>query len=490
MTEDTTQPSAGQGLVTAGDSFSSSHHDQSSTHLHPTAQESTSDNDTSERPVREKLKKTSIQSMPRNDKALIPSDFTVEHNQAMDSEGPQKRESPLNRTPSPPLESRGRLSRKRSYDDSVEKVAAAGDVSTDKRNQEDDARHTRKRSRDVRAAQPQDTKFTTTPIEQSLPEAEGDCDRTHGNELPDREMQDSIRSPGKKRSGEDLDTDLHRGQKIAATDEAKAHRRSEDSERGQEPHEDDNNAPPVDKTVAQDQQVRGKEESTSEQIKSFEAFADPSQTDAQVPTSKGSSQGVGADKRDSEKAPSGFAASGFAAMSGSSTSPFGNLGASTSSVFKSSPTPTPNAAGPASHTTNGFNFGQGIPPNTDSKSPSPFVSAAAAPTASPFAANGATPKLTSFGASPFGSGFANPTTGATRLTSFAAPTGDLAPPKPAETTKAFGAQADPSREEEDDGGSEDETGLEEVGAGNHEVDSRFQQQEGKAILFNLKTDQG
>lgn len=53
----------------------------------------------------------------------------------------------------------------------------------------------------------------------------------------------------------------------------------------------------------------------------------------------------------------------------------------------------------------------------------------------------------------------------------------MAPTKPAENTKAFGAQTEDSTEE--DGGSDGEANPEEVGAADDEVDSRFQQQEGK-----------
>ena len=46
-------------------------------------------------------------------------------------------------------------------------------------------------------------------------------------------MFDHLTSPRRKRSRDPLDTDLHREQKIVATEEAKANRRSEELERNE-----------------------------------------------------------------------------------------------------------------------------------------------------------------------------------------------------------------------------------------------------------------
>ena len=481
MADSTSKPDDTQGLVTAHDSFTTSPNDQSSTHLPPSPHDPTSDNDASERPVREKLKKTSIQFMPKQDRDPQPSDSTTEGDLAADSEPQQEQESPVARTPSPASESRGRLSRKRSYDDSVENPAIANDASTRQEKVEQDAKHTRKRSRDVRAAQARETKFTTTPIEQSLPEAEGiDEDNTTGShDQPDRDPRDFIRSPGKKRSGEDLDNESHREQKIAATDEVKAYRRSEDSERREDFYRSEHPPPTIDDKILEGQQKEGDAASTAEKSETPKAVVDPPQGQVSnaLPTKTLGSAGV--ESQESVKAPTTFASSGFATMSNSTASPFGTLGTSSSSIFRRSADPSPNAASSTSTVTSGSSFGPSNPPSTTNKQPLSFSSSSATASASPFVANGATPNLSSFGASPFGSGFANPNAGPGRLKSFAAPTGDVGPSKVPDTTKVLGGKTDLSGEEDDNGGSEDEAALEEVGVGDHEVDSRFQQQEGE-----------
>ncbi|KAL8973010.1 MAG: hypothetical protein Q9183_000216 [Haloplaca sp. 2 TL-2023] len=479
MADSTNKPDDTQGLVTAHDSFTTSPNDQSSTHLHPSPHDPASDNDASERPVREKLKKTSIQSMPRQDRGPQSSELTTEGDLAADSATRQEQESTVARTPSPASESRGRLSRKRSYDDSVEKPATANDASTYEENLEQDAKHTRKRSRDVRAAQARETKFTTTPIEQSLPEAEGiDEDKTTGsNGQFDRDPTDFVRSPGKKRSGEDLDNESHREQKIAATDEVKAYRRSEDSERQEDFHRTENPPPPIDDKILEGQQKEGDAASTAEQSETPKAVVAPPQGQVSDAAPTKTLESAGVESHESVKAPTTFASSGFATMSNSTASPFGALGTSSSSVFRKSTDPSPNAASSVGTASNGFNFGSSNPPSITNKQPLSFSSSSATASASPFVANGATPKLSSFGASPFGSGFANPNAGPGRLKSFAAPTGDVGPSKVPDTTKVLGGKTDPSGEEDDNDGSEEEAALEEVGVGDHEVDSRFQQQE-------------
>ncbi|KAL8737037.1 MAG: hypothetical protein Q9181_002080 [Wetmoreana brouardii] len=476
MTEDAKQPNAVQAQVNASDSDSGLLHMQDSTHLHPSTHDSASDNDTSERPVREKLKKTSIQSMAKNGSAPASSGPPMDHSSNTNPERPQEQGSPSNRTPSPASESRGRLSRKRSYDDSIEPAVTASHASKDNRDVQDDVKHARKRSRDVRAAQPQETRYTAAPTEQSLPEGESDDDVGPEKGAPDREMEDTIRSPGKKRSGDELDTDSHRGQKIVATDEAKAHRRSEDSERNQELPQSDKGAVPRDSIVQQEPQGSSRGEPASEQTIPSIENAKAVQLEAQATSPQKDNPKAQAQQEDAGKAPSGFAASGFAAMSGSSASPFGSLGSSTTSVFRSNIAPQSTSTGATSSPMNGFNFTQTSGSAADINSPSPFLNSTVAMSTSPFAANGVISKQTSFGASTFGSGFANPAAGAPRLTSFAAPTGDLAPPKPAESGKTFGAPGDPSGEEEEDG-SENDPNHEEVGIGSDEVDSRFQQQE-------------
>lgn len=478
MTESTVQSSGDLEQVTAGGLEKTSSHAPDSSHLHPSAQDSTSDNETSERPVREKLKKASIQSMPKNNATSRVSDPSAEDKSDFHPASPLRGDSPLDRTPSPSVESRGRLSRKRSYDDSKDTVATAGDLSRNGRALEEDVKHMRKRSRDVRVAQPQDKKLV--PTEQPLPEGDVIDDQSPENEAPDKEMEDTVRSPGKKRSGEELDTDSHREQKIAATEEAKAHRRSEESERSQAPYRGDDTGRGSQK-VQQEHQASDKMDQSSNQVASSTENSESAQAESRMPPPAKDQPVDTAAQKATSKVPGGFAASGFAAMSGSNASPFGNPGAASSSVFRS----TPNTAGTANGRPNGFNFAQVNTQAAGDMSASPFLSSSAATSASPFAAvNGAVPKQTSFGSSTFGSGFANSAIGGSKLKSFAAPTGDLAAPKRPESSRTFisskasDMSLDPPAEKEEDG-SAGEAANEGVGFDNDEVDSRFQQQEGK-----------
>ncbi|KAI4202994.1 MAG: hypothetical protein LQ350_002211 [Teloschistes chrysophthalmus] len=459
--------------IASGDLDPSPPHAPDSSHLHPSTHDSTSDNETSERPVREKLKKASIQSMPKNNATPKVPDPSAEDKSDFHPASPLRGDSPVDRTPSPSAESRGRLSRKRSYDDSKDTPTAAGDLSRNGRALEDDVKHTRKRSRDVRVAQPQPQDKKLVPTEQPLPEGDVTADEPPDNEAPDKEMEDTVRSPGKKRSGEELDTDSHREQKIAATEEAKAHRRSEESERSQAPYRGDDTGPGSQK-IQQQHQASDKMDQSSNQVASSTANSEPTQGESRMPPPATDQTVDKAAEKATSKVPGGFAASGFAAMSGSNASPFGNPGAASSSVFRS----TPNTAGTANGRPNGFNFAA-----AGDMSASPFLSSSAASSASPFAAaNGAVPKQTSFGSSTFGSGFTNSAMGGSKLKSFAAPTGDLAAPKRSESSKgSIGSKAsnmtiDPAAEKDEDG-SAGEAANEGVGVDEDEVDSRFQQQE-------------
>ncbi|KAL8855028.1 MAG: hypothetical protein Q9221_000225 [Calogaya cf. arnoldii] len=463
MAEDIEQPDIHQGPGADHHIDPNPPQTQNPENLHVATNDPLGDRDTSDhRDVREKLKKTSLASIPRANTSAVNTTSAVENGLSQDPTRPSEQEA-LNQTPSPTSESRGRLSRKRSYDDSIEPVA---DVigSTSKPHQiEDDSKHARKRSRDVRDVQPQNTKSAATPTEGSLLEREASSDEALDNDNSDRAMEDPIHSPKKKRSREDIDTDLHRGQKIAATDEAKAYRRSEDSERSQ-PHLQGDSAAVT--TDSGDQNERQAETSTTE-IHSAKPAAQQTSPQTNPPA-------AAADQKDASKVPTTFAASGFAAMSGSSTSPFGAFGAPTASVFGSKPVNSLSAAGTAKTGTNGSTTSKTNASNAFGASPSPFLGSSSM-TGSGFGTSNAGSKSSGFGGSVFGSGFGNPTAGAPRLSSFAAPTGDVGIPKSTESKTAFGVQADDSGEE--DGGSEGDANPEDTEAGDDETDSRFEQQE-------------
>ncbi|KAL8999114.1 MAG: hypothetical protein Q9169_002002 [Polycauliona sp. 2 TL-2023] len=421
------------------------------------------DKDTSD-PVRKQLKKTSLASIPRTDPTIIDPGTTVENCSPTDSGRPREREeNPLNQTPSPTSESRGRLSRKRSYDDSVEPVDTAVGPSLENHQTVDDSKHARKRSRDVRAVQPQNMKSAAIPIEGSLAERETSSDEALDNDYFDRARDDSMHSPRKKRSRDDIDPDLHRGQKIAATDEARAYRRSEDSERSQIQPQDDSSAVLTN--------------SGNQQVQQAGTFA----TD--MPSSDQASQRVSpqpdpslaaAEQNNVSKVPTSFATSGFAAMASSTTSPFGAFGAPTTSVFGSRPLSDSKAAGTANTGINGSSTTQTNAPYALGTSPSPFL-ASSSMTGSGFGTSGAGSKASGFGGSVFGSGFGGSSAGAPRLSSFAAPTSDIAVSKATESKTAFGAQADDSAEEGSN--SEGDVNPEDTDTGDVETDSRFEQQE-------------
>lgn len=211
----------------------------SSTHL---AVDSASDNDTSERPVREKLKKTSLASLPR-DNLMSPRAHTEpERDDAMLTHHDVASTAGVCFVP------RGRPLRKRSFDDIEPAEGDTSEVIADVIS--NIGGHARKRSRDVRVGAGFDGEnrkrgAPETPVqevdEQNLSDnemAELDDDRSpesgalsHILHAVDEDMTDSALLPRKKRSRDQFDTDMDREQKIPATEEAKAQRRSEESER-------------------------------------------------------------------------------------------------------------------------------------------------------------------------------------------------------------------------------------------------------------------
>ncbi|KAL8760657.1 MAG: hypothetical protein Q9184_003172 [Pyrenodesmia sp. 2 TL-2023] len=478
MTPETTPHEHEQQRTTTSDVIPSDHHDHDLKQLRPSTDNYASDNDASERPVREKLKKTSIASMPRNDAIAKSIDATVESILSTRDEDSQQRSSSDDETPSPKSESRGRLSRKRSYDDTVDSAGVAGEASSEIHDDDDgDAKHARKRSRDVRAGHTLVTESPSTPPAQMSPPRESQSGKSGSNDEIDQEIDDSAQSPRKKRSREEFDVEAQRGQKIAATDEAKAYRRSEDSEGVQPSLSEGKGAFTVDSTVREEQSPTTEKPSILQNPRSPPTELEPSSPEAPEPSSQKAPEDPIAEQKAAEKVPTSFAASGFAAMSNSSKSPFGTFGTSTSSVFRPTPASTSDSPAKASKSADDPQNAQTATSTTSGNTPSPFLTSAAStePSGFGFGANGAAPKPSGFGGSVFGSAFMNKGATAPKLTSFAAPTGDLAPPKPAESTKAFGTQAEDSAEEE--GGSDDEANPDEVGVKDDEIDSRFHQQQ-------------
>ena len=173
-----------------------------------------------------------------------------------------------------------------------------------------------------------------------------------------------------------------------------------------------------------------------------------------------------------------FASSGFAALAGSSTSPFGTLGgpliAANASPFASA----------------GFNSGkteidthealkvEAAPSNGFSTFVDSSSTGFSSIDQSPFGSSGSK-KTGVFGGSVFGSGFDGTFGGGSRLTSFAAPTGDAILGVSNGTIKPIGS---PKRDEDEDEHSDSEAeGTAETKKDEdiEEPDVRFQHQDGK-----------
>ena len=210
------------------------------------------DHEVNEGPVREKLKKTSIASL-QNEPHLKAD---TEEEQAESGEGNTVQEKPPRngRILETDIGGRGRPLRKRSFEDS------GGDKETENEFDKAVSRsfegRQRKRSKDIHAnraawTETQDRGHLRSPVSeeveggtalyempvpstvaniQTKPDSEH---RSAAEDVADQEMSDHLFSPRKKRSRDPLDADPHREQKIIATEEAKAHRRSEEFDRSE-----------------------------------------------------------------------------------------------------------------------------------------------------------------------------------------------------------------------------------------------------------------
>ena len=257
------------------------------TSLKPTT-ESVSDNDTSEKPVREKLKKTSLASMSshivgRQERIFKENEETSAPDHIHNDSSPERLTKKMD------VEPRGRPVKKRSFDD-LDTAEIEGSEGARENVEKCTANsHLRKRSKDVRASEtptdnrrpllaeialreeledianggeskeacfnePKITAESSTPINKISSQGEIEqaqqiqqvmnepmnflSDTVPHNDVPenakesaDQEMRDSASSPRKKRSRDQFDTEADREQKIPATEEARAHRRSDEFER-------------------------------------------------------------------------------------------------------------------------------------------------------------------------------------------------------------------------------------------------------------------
>lgn len=181
------------------------------------------------------------------------------------------------------------------------------------------------------------------------------------------------------------------------------------------------------------------------------------------------------------QAPATFASSGFAALSGSSISPFAAIGSSStvnqfniSGSKAAAKTSDSDSMTPAANTP--FHNVNSVLSAETSLKPQGFGGIGSAGSDS---VSSQPPSFSSFGGSTFGSGFGSAFVGGPKLSSFAAPVGDA---KLGDSVGIIGSFGAPSKDEEE----EENSGSEETGMGeldgreeSEDTNGRFQQQEGK-----------
>ena len=214
--------------------------------LHPIG-DSASDGDVGERPVREKLKKTSIASIPKYGITSVEMCAEEQADTFMKSQG-EEGDQALGQQPTEAgIERRGRTIRKRSLE-----VFDATDTGKGVSTETTVDRHVRKRSRDIRSGSSINSGSRRRSPEVSVREESEDLDSGQQAtalrhdleettiqestpnpvlEATDHEMQETVLSPKKKRSRDQFELESQREQKIAATDENRARRRSSEEER-------------------------------------------------------------------------------------------------------------------------------------------------------------------------------------------------------------------------------------------------------------------
>ncbi|MCJ1469952.1 hypothetical protein MMC07_008597 [Pseudocyphellaria aurata] len=466
------------------------------------ATDSASDNDTSERPVREKLKKTSIASISKN--GLVSPRAHMETAQA-DAMSAQQVEEDLvaeKETIEPSVGSRGRSLKKRSFED-FETTEGDG-VELDEQSAGELSGHARKRSRDVHSGQSLEGE-SQTRRDAKIPVVEVDEQILHHNDLIepdnnhlksapldvanslDQDMRDSALSPRRKRS-RDLDTDTHREQKIPATKGIrKAMRSSDEVGPNLLPRTSNIDATPVEDTSTNGQPITEMEVSTVavDGDVALNPIADVFRNASAEPELSQISQSPNKSGNESFPKSENFLTAGFPPLPDPSKSPFGNL--------KPSPKTTDSVAPfkPILWRKDRENQQPGDVPMEKLDQVQGTSSGATTSASLPgFGMKGpSSSALTpnTFAPATFGSGFGQASGGA-KLSSFAAPVGDAKWGGGGKV--AFGA---PAKDEEDDGRTEsEEEGLgdatkEQEGG---EVSDKFQQrdvdtgEEGEESIFS------
>ncbi|EFR05274.1 hypothetical protein MGYG_08285 [Nannizzia gypsea CBS 118893] len=391
-----------------------------------------------ERPVRQKLKETSIAGT-----GTTNPDQESEYSNMGEENGEPLKDNKTDTNTS----ERGRLKKKRSLDDLMNEDGQPGHY--------DESGHRRKRSRD--------SKMETTPEREAEPQAD-----TAGLE--------KVKSPKKKRSRDQFDKDLDskaEEENVKEKDDAAADPSKDNADLeslGASPNNRADKGEPEKKRHRDNSQDRHTEEPKNATAASKSTLPNPfTNTSATSPfgtlnASRQSPTNTG-DQSTKEQStnPSAFAASTLAAFSGSETSPFGTIGGG-SSIFKSKPSSKGEGDGKSS------SIGSGASPFAVTSGPSPF---------------GASFSGSAFAKSSFASGFAAaaPKPGE-RLTSFASP-------KPtnfgstASKPKAFGSKAE-NKEDDDDEAEDDDEATEEKG----ETFQGLEEEKEDTRFFKQETETG
>ncbi|MCJ1436696.1 hypothetical protein MMC27_006077 [Xylographa pallens] len=462
-------------------------------HLVPSG-DSTSDGDAGERPIREKLKKTSIASIPKYGiaGANATTDEPEEHpDTVMASQEATEETPPEIQHVDAEVRERGRPHKKRSFDD-IDAVEASKDDPLDASL----SAHARKRSRDIRSVEGKKSASRRRSPEVSVQEENEALESQKQDsalrdeledttikenvskppsETADHEMHENVLSPKKKRSRDQFESESHREQKIAATDENRARRRSSEEDRpetagsgtveGNTVEQSNQNGNVIIPTEPSIETEAAKLRSTLPSGSGFAntSAASPFSTLSGKPSvfKAPSSFGTNTLNQETQTSSSAFASSGFAALSGSSTSAFSTLGAASTSM--KSPlldSRSPVASSTTTETSTLSGFGSSVQGGFGSAGKSSFASASAS-------------GFGTLGTSTFGSAFGRGFGGGNKLSSFAAPVGDtkLGVAKP----KIFGASEDSEEEDSTSEGGEDHAGegVEEAEA----ESSKFQLQE-------------
>ncbi|KAK8218963.1 hypothetical protein IWZ01DRAFT_538514 [Phyllosticta capitalensis] len=365
-----------------------------------------SDNEGSERPVREKLKNTTITAPPAQ---------TTDADQPMTEPQAPTKDAQSESPNDSDGERRGRNRRKRSFDDIGEENK---DLKVDK--------PSRKRSRDSNVVDKPgiQRRKTSGEKDEATAESNGADKKSRTPSSSGNSDRKPLMSPKGKRNREEFEDEDSKVSVIPPEEEIKA-KVTKDEQPKLKKHRESNSPEAEPSKESEPQKTESKIPKTS-------GFSNTSTTSlfAALAASKSSSSSPQPQTSDSA-----FKASGFGALATSSTSGFGALGSTakpTASVFGGAASPAkPSITGLSGGTTSSFG---GV--SSDGKSS--FGSTA--PPASAFGALGGGPKLSGFGG---GSG--------PKLTSFGGGNG----PKIvglSEKPKAFGAPG----EGDDDAGSEDE----------------------------------